>query len=218
MGHFLCPLINNLFFKRKNMSVKACLNCQYVLSVEDVFCPECGTKHSEQSAQSAILPTQAESSQAGSQASSITSSAAPFSSPTPEVLSQQFSSGQFLYKAVTFDSYMLEVLGDRRKEFALDMSMTNSFKATADYLNGKIIGLVNDMFNYYGRQGWEYWNQIDVPVARIQEMAEISGNNKSALSFMAAGIKAGLKDKLGGTEDMMPTVFTHYIFRKVALK
>jgi uncharacterized Zn finger protein (UPF0148 family) len=190
------------------MTSKICPSCKYLLTPSDVFCPECGTKYIKQDVS---ITDQAYIEQPQEVASAYRATL------TTEPQGQNIGGEQYLYKAVTFDSYMMEVLGERRKDFAFDMSMSNSFAATASYLNNKITGLVNDMFNYYGKQGWEYWDYIEVPVERIKEMAELSGNNKSALSFMTAGIKAGLKDKLSGTENIMPTVFTHYIFRKVTL-
>lgn len=193
------------------MTSKICSSCKYLLTPSEAFCPECGTKYTEPEAQSSMSSSQTEASVPANTPSPSQST------PPDQFLNQQPIDGQFLYKAVTFDSYMMEVMGDRRKDFAFDLrSMTNSYAASANYLNKKIIGLVDDMFNYYGKQGWEYWNKIDVPIERIMEMAEISGNSKSVTSFLAAGLKSAIKGS--SVDGFMPSVLTHYIFRKATPK
>lgn len=157
------------------MIEKKCSKCNFVLSPSEQFCSECGTNQNQS---------------------------------TGLVANENLNHTKtnYQYKAVTFQSFMIEVLGERRKQFSSEIDTKGLFTPTntnpeLDYLNKKVIPLVNEMFNYYGKQGWEYFDSIEVPINHIQNLA--------SHSVMKELFKSWTKQ-----EEKMPRVLTHYIFRK----
>jgi hypothetical protein len=169
---------------------KICSKCNYLLTPSELFCSECGTKFWGSSIdiefnQSASISTEEK--------------------PSDKVILSQTETN-YEYKAVTFQSFMVEIMGERRKEFSSDIEVKDSLLSAnttpeLNYLNQKIIPLVNEMFNYYAKQGWEYFNSIEVPINQIQNLSSHS-------------ITKELFKSLAKQEETMPHILTHYIFRR----
>jgi len=190
---------------------KKCSKCNYNLTPSELFCSECGARYGGSSIDTEANKSTSQTTKIVNDSfinqNNLNQSA---SISAEEKVSNKVNLVQtetnYEYKAVTFQSFMVEVLGERRKQFSSDIDVKGAFLPVnstpeLNYLNQKIIPLVNEMFNYYGKQGWEYFNSIEVPINHIQ--------NLSSHSITKDFFKSWTKQ-----EETMPHVLTHYIFRK----
>jgi len=223
------------------VKLNLCINCHYRFNDEDIYCPECGKQRAQEvNEASKLTSVKTISPQAILNDPSIplnvelNHASSNIQKKTPSNLNIQLndktnhissikhihsnSTGLYLYKVVTIEGYLHDVHGERIKESVVEFGISNAYYADKENILKKITSIVNDMFNYYGKQGWEFISQVAVDFRGVQEIADNKkGKTESALSYLSNRLQTELTKHDVGSENIYEKEIIHFVFRRQSI-